>query len=105
MVARRYKVWVPLPQGFSCPSPPPPSPFFGSLIKHNKNPWPLPNKHCVLTFPELRKGWVADDRQPLLSPTVMNYLKELLATAGYREKECVRLLARAYGPFLVSFLP
>ncbi|GKC36463.1 zinc finger, RING/FYVE/PHD-type containing protein [Tanacetum coccineum] len=89
------RVWVPLPQGFVPPSPLPNTPALRKLLKHeNKTPTPLPNMRYGLSFRRQAEGTAT-----VLSPIEMNYLKDFLSTAGYGDEECVRLLARACGPF------
>nr|GEU46624.1 hypothetical protein [Tanacetum cinerariifolium] len=89
------RVWVSLPQGFVSPSPLPHTPALRKLLNHeNKTPTPLPNMRYGLSFHRQAKGTAT-----LLSPIEMNYLKDFLSTAGYGDEECVRLLARACGPF------
>nr|GEU31696.1 hypothetical protein [Tanacetum cinerariifolium] len=89
------RVWVPVPQGFVPPSPLPNTPALRKLLKHeNKTPTPLPNMRYGLSFHRQAEGTAT-----VLSPIEMNYLKDFLSTAGYGDEECVRLLARACGPF------
>ena len=87
-------VWVSLPQGF-VPSPHPYTPALWKLLMHeNMPPTPRPNMRYRLSFLRRAEGPATE-----LSPIEMNYLKDLLSTAGYDDEECVRLLARACGPF------